>query len=67
MIDYCNVMLQIAQFPREKLQKWGILTVREFLAFEEHVHNCLNCTAIMNATVEKYKDEPRQIDPSSLN
>jgi len=66
-MDFCNVMLQISRFPREKIQTWGIKTVGQYAAFAQHVQNCLSCIALSDAVVEQHKDEPQRPDPSSLN
>ncbi len=66
-MDFCNVTKQIAQFPHEDVKKWGIIKVRDFIAYKSHVEECTFCDALMVALLEEHKDEPRRIDPSSLN
>lgn len=66
-MDFCKITVQISKAPHENVKKWGLETVRDFVAYQKHVKNCLICQAVMDAVLEEHKDCPQRPDPTSLN
>ncbi|MGH7974843.1 MAG: hypothetical protein ACREBR_04910 [bacterium] len=66
-MNFCGITLKINEFPSEDVKKWGIEKVKDLIAYKEHIDKCLNCQAVMDELLERHKDAPRRIDPTSLN